>query len=108
MGALHLLLLDSDTSSTDIRKMSKEMEQVDGVSYVLGMDSLTGSLIPDEFIPKSISSMLESDNYKLMMIGSEYATASRRSIIRSPSCRPSAKSMMTAPCSSARRPAPRI
>ena len=76
MGALHLLLLDSDTSSTDIRKMADEMEQVDGVSYVLGIDSLTGSLIPDEFIPSELTSMLESDNYKLMMIGSEYATAS--------------------------------
>ena len=76
MGALHLLLLDSDTSSTDIRKMSREMEQVDGVSYVLGVDSLVGSLIPDEFLPKDLTSTLESDNYKLMLIGSEYATAS--------------------------------
>ena len=76
MGALHLLLLSSDTSSTDVRKMADEMEQVDGVSYVLGLDSLTGSLIPDEFIPSELTSMLESENYKLMMIGSEYATAS--------------------------------
>ena len=76
MGALHLLLLDSDTSSTDIRKMADEMEQVDGVSYVLGVDSLLGSLVPEEFIPSDITSMLESENYKLMMIGSEYATAS--------------------------------
>lgn len=76
MGALHLLLLDSDTSSTDIRKMADEMEQVDGVSYVLGVDSLLGSLVPEEFIPTDITSMLESENYKLMMIGSEYATAS--------------------------------
>ena len=56
--------------------MADEMEQVDGVSYVLGVDSLLGSLVPEEFIPSDITSMLESENYKLMMIGSEYATAS--------------------------------
>lgn len=76
MGALHLLLLDSDTSSTEIRSMSREMEQVDGVSYVLGIDSLLGGLIPHEFLPEDLTGMLESEDYKLMMIGSEYATAS--------------------------------
>ena len=76
MGALHLLLLSSDTSSTDIRSMSREMEEVDGVSYVLGVDSLVGSLIPDAFLPSKLTSSLESEDYKLMLIGSEYATAS--------------------------------
>jgi predicted RND superfamily exporter protein len=76
MGAMHLLLLDSDTSATDIRAMSREMEQVDGVSYVLGVDSLVGSRIPGDFIPSSLTESLESEDYKLMLIGSEYVTAS--------------------------------
>lgn len=76
MGALHLLLLDSDTASTEIRNMSREMEQVEGVSYVLGIDSLLGGLVPDELLPSELTEMLQSDDYKLMMVGSEYATAS--------------------------------
>lgn len=76
MGALHLVLLDSDTSSTEIRNMTREMEQLDGISYVLGIDSLLGGLIPDALLPEELTGMLESDDYKLMMIGSEYATAS--------------------------------
>ena len=51
MGAVHMLLLDADTSATDVRQMSKEMEDVDGVSYVLGMDSLLGSRVPEDFVP---------------------------------------------------------
>lgn len=76
MGAIHMLILDADTSSADIRRMSGEMENVDGVNYVLGLDSLTGSLFPDSFLPESVKSTLESENYKLILIGSEYATAS--------------------------------
>ena len=76
MGAVHMLLLDADTPSKDVKAMSREMEEVDGVSYVLGMDSLTGSLFPQQFLPDSLTSSLESEDYKLMLIGSEYATAS--------------------------------
>jgi hypothetical protein len=75
MGAIHMLLLDADLPSSDVKKMSNEMKDVDGVSYVLGTDSLLGSLIPKDFIPDDITGMLESDEYQLMMIGSEYATA---------------------------------
>lgn len=75
LGATHMLLISSDTSGSDIRAMRDEMEEQDGVSFVLGTDTLVGSLIPDDFIPSDVRSMLESDNYKLLLIGSEYATA---------------------------------
>lgn len=76
MGAVHMLLLDSDTPSRDIRDMSEDMEQVDGVSYVLGVDNLLGPMVPDAFLPDELTEMLDSGEYKLMLIGSEYATAS--------------------------------
>ena len=76
MGAVHMLLLDADTSATDVRQMSKEMEDVDGVSYVLGMDSLLGSRVPEDFVPDDLKDMLQSKDYKLVLIGSQYATAS--------------------------------
>lgn len=76
MGAAHMLLLDVDMDSVAVREMAREMEQVPGVSYVLGTDSLLGPLMPKAFIPEDITGMLESDAYQLMLIGSEYATAS--------------------------------
>lgn len=76
MGAVHMLLLDTDMEQPQVRKMAEEMEQVDGVSYALGVDSLLGPLMPKDFLPADITEMLESDQYQLMLLGSEYATAS--------------------------------
>ncbi len=76
MGAVHMLLLDSELDSTEVRAMAGEMEQVEGVSYVLGTDSLLGGLVPKSFLPEDITGMLDSGEYQLMLIGSEYATAS--------------------------------
>lgn len=56
--------------------MIEEMEQVDGVKYVLGMDSIVGSLVPEEILPDSITGILESGRWKLMLINSEYDVAS--------------------------------
>ncbi len=76
LGAAHMLLIDSSTSSTDVRAMCKEMENVDGVSFVLGTDNMIGSLIPEEMIPDEAKEMLDSGKHKLLLIGSEYETAS--------------------------------
>ncbi len=75
MGATHMLLVDADTDSTETEKMCNEMKKVDGVKTVLGIDSLVGSGLPHEMLPDKILDALESDNYKLILITSEYATA---------------------------------
>ena len=75
MGATHMLLVDADTDSTEAEKMCNEMKKVDGVKTVLGIDSLVGSGLPHEMLPDKILDALESDNYKLILITSEYATA---------------------------------
>lgn len=74
-GATHMLLLNKDTSAKAIREMSAEMEKVDGVSFVLGLDSIVGSNFPQELIPDEARETLESKNWKLMLVQSEYATA---------------------------------
>ena len=56
--------------------MTEEMEKVDGVKYVLGLESVVGSLVPEEILPESVTSILKSDNWELMLINSEYQTAS--------------------------------
>jgi hypothetical protein len=76
MGALHMLLVDSSLSSKEIRAMASEMEEVDGVKAVLGLETLLGSRIPDSMIPDSVKEMLENENYKLLLIDNQYKVAS--------------------------------
>ncbi|MGN0613969.1 MAG: RND family transporter [Porcipelethomonas sp.] len=76
MNSTHMLLVDSSLPSKDASAMTNEIENVDGVSFALGMDTLIGSAIPQEIIPDSIKSILKSDKWQLMLIGSEYKTAS--------------------------------
>ena len=76
IASTHMVLVNKETSSKDVRSMIGEMEKVDGVKYVLGLESVVGSRIPEEFIPDEVKSMLESDNWKLLLINSEYKVAS--------------------------------
>ena len=71
-----MLLVNAGLPSKQVRSMVDEMEAVDGVKYVLGMESVVGSRIPEEFLPESVTSMLKSDNWRLLLINSEYKVAS--------------------------------
>ncbi|MFR8547857.1 MAG: efflux RND transporter permease subunit [Lachnospiraceae bacterium] len=76
MGALHMLLIDSSLPSKEVRDMISEMEEVDGVKSVLGMETILGSKVPESMVPESIRDVMESENYELLMISNEYKTAS--------------------------------
>ena len=71
-----MLLVDADTPAKQVKEMAGEMEKVDGVAYVLGLDSLLGDRIPEEIIPDSVKNTLQSDNWKLLLVNSEYHAAS--------------------------------
>ena len=76
VGSTHMLLVSADTDGKSMRNMMSEMEKTDGVKYVLGVESVVGSLIPEEVIPDSVKNILQSENWKLYIINSEYTTAS--------------------------------
>ncbi len=76
IASTHMLLVDAGLPAKQVRSMVDEMEAVDGVKYVLGMESVVGSRIPEEFLPESVTSMLKSDNWRLLLINSEYKVAS--------------------------------
>lgn len=76
MSSTHMLLADSKMKSKDVNMMLKDMENVEGVSFALGLDTLIGPAIPEEIIPESVKSILKSDKWQFIMIGSEYMTAS--------------------------------
>lgn len=76
MGSTHMLLVDSGMSQKSMKSMMGEMEDVDGVKAVLGLSSVVGSLVPEEILPSSITEILKSDRYELLLISSEYKVAS--------------------------------
>ena len=76
ISSTHMVLMDSSTDKKEVKKMISEMEKVDGVKYVLGIDSLLGSTIPKDILPEHIKSVLENDKYQLMLINSAYHSAS--------------------------------
>ena len=76
IASTHMLLVDADLPSKDVRDMVSEMEQVDGVKYVLSLESVVGPLVPEEILPDSVRSILMSDKWELMLINSEYKAAS--------------------------------
>jgi len=76
IASTHMLLVSTDTPQKNVRSMIREMEQVDGVKYVLGMESVVGSLVPEEMIPEKLSSVLKSERWELLLVNSEYHAAS--------------------------------
>lgn len=76
IASTHMVLVDAGLSPKSVKSMINEMEQVDGVKYVLGLESVVGSRVPQEILPDSIKSILESDRWELLLINSEYTPAS--------------------------------
>ena len=72
MATTHLLLVDSDVSQKDVRAMTEEMQQVDGVQSVIGIDTLLGAGIPESILPKNVLGLVKGDRYQLMLINSAY------------------------------------
>ena len=76
IASTHMLLVSAQLPRRSTEQMLTEMEQVEGVKYVLGLESVVGPLVPEELLPDSVRSILKSDNWELMLINSEYKVAS--------------------------------
>lgn len=76
IASTHMALVSSGLSAKDTKQMIAEIESTDGVKYALGLESVVGSRIPDEFIPNEIKKTLDSGEHKLLLINSEYKPAS--------------------------------
>ncbi|MDY3746279.1 MAG: MMPL family transporter [Lachnospiraceae bacterium] len=78
MNTVHMVLLENGMSAGEKEQMLRDIEQVDGVKWALGLNSLIGASVPEEMIPKSAVKMLKSDNYEIEFICSNYKTATEQ------------------------------
>ena len=76
ISSTHMLLVDADLPTRDVRDMIGEMKQVDGVKYVLSLESVVGPMVPENILPDSVRSLLNDGQWELMLINSEYKVAS--------------------------------
>ena len=76
MATTHMLLVDADMQPKEVNSMLDEMGKVDGVSFSMSLDTLIGPSIPRELVPDSVTKILKSDKWQLMLVGSEYKVAS--------------------------------
>ena len=75
MNNVHMVLLKKGLTSKEKTEMLDQIKDVDGVKWALGMDSFVGAAFPDTMIPSDLKKMLESDEYEMEFICSEYKTA---------------------------------
>lgn len=75
MSNVHMLLLKEGLTAKEKTQMDEEIEKVDGIKWVIGIDSLIGSNFPNEMIPEDIRDMLSTENYELQFVGSDYGSA---------------------------------
>ena len=75
MSTVHMVLLKNGLDSKQKTQMLDRIENVDGVKWSLGMNSLIGPTFPESMIPSNIKEMLQSDNYEVQFVCSEYSSA---------------------------------
>ncbi|MGE9965881.1 efflux RND transporter permease subunit [Fusicatenibacter saccharivorans] len=78
MSNIHMVLMDKNMDSLDKQKMFDQIDQVEGVKWTISKNSLIGPSVPDSMIPSDIKSMLQSDDYEIAFICSEYESATDR------------------------------
>lgn len=72
VATTHMILCDADLPAKDAASMLHEVEQVDGVTYALGLNSVVGGMVPEEMIPDAILNVLKGDEHQLILVNSEY------------------------------------
>ena len=76
MAGSHFILLRDDIPATDMNRLESSIREIDGITSVLSYHAMLGSGIPDFFIPEEVRNMLKQGGWQLLMVNSEYATAS--------------------------------
>ena len=75
-NSIYMILADSNLSAEDSNAMMNEVNDLDGISFALSIDSALGGEIPTEMLPDSLVSELKGDEYQIMMVSTNFTIAS--------------------------------
>ncbi len=75
MSVVHVVMMDRNVKAQDKANMYKEIDEIKGVKWTIGLNSLVGSEIPDEMIPSRIKKIMQGDKHEIAFICSQYQSA---------------------------------
>lgn len=75
MKSVYMVLLKDGLSSKEKSTLLNEIEDVKGVKWALGLDSVMGGLVPEDILPSDLRKTLQTDNYEIQFVCSDYSAA---------------------------------
>ncbi len=75
MNNVYMVMLKNGMTPGEKEQLMEQLNQVDGVNWVVGMDSLVGAGVPESMLPEDVSGMLKGDRYELQFLCSDFKTA---------------------------------
>ena len=76
IATTEMILCRDDIPHAKAKEMLNRINELDGVAYVIGYDSIKGGLVPDALIPKKLKESFVSQGKQLILINSTYAVSS--------------------------------
>ena len=74
MTTSHFILVHDDLTASQVSDLCDELDEVDGITQVVSLDSITGPGFDTELLPDSVMEILQSGGYKLILANSSYKT----------------------------------
>ena len=82
MKSTYFLAVDRNIEETEIKKMVKEIERVEGINNVIAYQKYIGQMIPKEMLPEELLSSFLSDDFTKILINSKYSAATEEGNIQ--------------------------
>lgn len=75
MKSVYMVLLKDGLTSKQKSTLLSDIENVKGVKWALGLDSVMGGLVPEDILPDDLRKTLQTDNYEIQFVCSDYSAA---------------------------------
>lgn len=72
MTTSHFILVDDSLSALEVSQLCGELEQIDGITQVVGVDSILGPGVMPELLPDAVAELAQSGGKKLILANSAY------------------------------------
>ncbi len=76
MASSHFVVMRDDLSRVKMKELEESIDALPGISSVVAYDKLIPGTIPNFFIPQEIKNLCKQGGYQMLMVNSEYVTAS--------------------------------
>lgn len=75
MVSTNIILVRDDLESYKVKEMVKELNDIEGVTMAVSLESVLGSRIPESFLPADLLAQVKKGGYEGIIVNSEYKSA---------------------------------